>query len=1037
MNSRNRFLAITALPTPNRWGHASNASKLLGAYTLLVNGRPLGTGPGRRVGGGLNVDVYNVTELLAPGASRAGRQGAGAADVYVPAAAEAKNNNLIEISAFYGTSALQKQCQPGYPFPAGGDPQDCGGVLAAVFGGDGTVLAHTGDGRWQAFDATLMMNPTANWDKSPAKKGDYWAPGENWNMLHAPSSYSWSSSSSSSSSSSGWQPAVPRDAPAGDLHPARLVPKDAAPIALRRLPAARILPAPTTTAAAAAAAAAAAGQYGDRTAGTSIVQVFDLGINIQGGLNVSITNPGSSPVTIEVRLGEELNADGSAMCCPARSGNEYRALWTLAPGGGSRNSGGGGEAAAEAAAAAAAAAANRIVMHEYAEFRYVEFRNLPRALTLAEVEAWVVRYPFDGDLNEGAAASDDIRVNPRATTRFAVHSSGSAGRRGAADTTGVDHGAVDASASAAALESVWQLSKWTIEGASLDVNTDSNTRQRDVCTWDAYLATIEQGAVSPAGSAPLRRRMVQFMYEAGSYVNSWTEFEVAHVFALAAFGFDYNDYGADAGSSSSSSTSSSSSSSKVRQHLDAARAHSLVDTVSTKDGLAHCTPKPIIDWPRSALIDITGTPQADMCDEVCAPMNAHVATAVDSMADMAARVGRAAEAANYSRIATGVAAAMGRAFAAAGAACDPPAPACFTDEPNNSVGDNNKDNDNDHGRKKPTTTTTTTVQSSIFPLALPSRLLPALRQHAVAATANHNSTSSWGLGTDDNDDKEEGGGGGQAKPGLLAVLPFLKARNERQGRVMQASPWATGFMLRGLLQLALGADGAPPDASAASAAAEYVHAVLTATGENSWRQMMTQFNASMTMEAWSPKAGSGTMSHPWNAAPAYLVPHWVMGVRPLEPAYRRVLVAPMPSRALAAAGAGLRMPTLRGEITVSLSWGANRSGGGGSGGNGGGGSNGSSDSKCSVADCRASPQLAVEVGLPGNTAARVCVPAYLFSTGASDSTSDSHMPNVQLAVDGASISSGEVAWHGGALCLEQDIRGGQHKVVATAIVGSK
>ena len=94
-----------------------------------------------------------------------------------------------------------------------------------------------------------------------------------------------------------------------------------------------------------------------------------------------------------------------------------------------------------------------------------------------------------------------------------------------------------------------------------------------------------------------------------------------------------------------------------------------------------------------------------------------------------------------------------------------------------------------------------------------------------------------------------------------------RARNTAQGRVSQASPWATGFMLRGLYQLALGADGAAPNATAALAAATYAHDVLVANGTNSWLAMIDQYNASMTMEAWSPKAGSGTMSHPWNAAP--------------------------------------------------------------------------------------------------------------------------------------------------------------------------
>ena len=102
-----------------------------------VPSRPRAPG-GARAGAdiGLNVDVYNISELLAGGVD--GRGG----------------GSVLEIEAFYGTAALQARCQPGFPYPASGDPQDHGGVLAALFDASGRLLASTGDAHWLAFDGS-------------------------------------------------------------------------------------------------------------------------------------------------------------------------------------------------------------------------------------------------------------------------------------------------------------------------------------------------------------------------------------------------------------------------------------------------------------------------------------------------------------------------------------------------------------------------------------------------------------------------------------------------------------------------------------------------------------------------------------------------------------------------------------------------------------------------------------------------------------------------------------------------------------------
>ena len=59
----------------------------------------------------------------------------------------------------------------------------------------------------------------------------------------------------------------------------------------------------------------------------------------------------------------------------------------------------------------------------------------------------------------------------------------------------------------------------TINAAAIDLNTDSNTRQRDLCTLDAWLATRYQGGVAPGTAYHLRKRVVQNMFEPNGFVN--------------------------------------------------------------------------------------------------------------------------------------------------------------------------------------------------------------------------------------------------------------------------------------------------------------------------------------------------------------------------------------------------------------------------------------------------------------------------------------------------------------------------------------
>ncbi len=156
------FLSLTAKPVPNLLlSHGNNSSKLLCAYKLWVDGQPLGTGPGRKIGGSVLVDTYNLTAAVARVSSRSPTGGA----------------LVVAVETYYLAANAS-------------DADDTGGVLAVLH--DGRQLQRRRGGRrsrqlsqqqhhensaagatplpaharfrnapdeWEAFDATAGFNP--------------------------------------------------------------------------------------------------------------------------------------------------------------------------------------------------------------------------------------------------------------------------------------------------------------------------------------------------------------------------------------------------------------------------------------------------------------------------------------------------------------------------------------------------------------------------------------------------------------------------------------------------------------------------------------------------------------------------------------------------------------------------------------------------------------------------------------------------------------------------------------------------------------
>ncbi|MGB7266006.1 MAG: alpha-L-rhamnosidase C-terminal domain-containing protein [Terracidiphilus sp.] len=119
------------------------------------------------------------------------------------------------------------------------------------------------------------------------------------------------------------------------------------------------------------------------------------------------------------------------------------------------------------------------------------------------------------------------------------------------------------------------------------------------------------------------------------------------------------------------------------------------------------------------------------------------------------------------------------------------------------------------------------------------------------------------------------------------------------GRGMAVSVYAAQYLLQGLFEN--GEDTA-------------ALALMTAPGDRSWKHMVDS-GTTITWEAWDQKyKPNQDWNHAWGAAPANLLPRFVLGVRVLTPGWSIALIQPHPGALASVEG---RVPTPRGEISVA------------------------------------------------------------------------------------------------------------------------
>ena len=91
--------------------------------------------------------------------------------------------------------------------------------------------------------------------------------------------------------------------------------------------------------------------------------------------------------------------------------------------------------------------------------------------------------------------------------------------------------------------------------------------------------------------------------------------------------------------------------------------------------------------------------------------------------------------------------------------------------------------------------------------------------------------------------------------------------------------------------------------------------LMTRDEMRSWVNMM-RAGSTVSLEAWDIRLKPNLdWNHAWGAAPANILPRFVLGVRPLTPGFGTILIRPQPGALTAAQGI---VPTIRGPVMVSV-----------------------------------------------------------------------------------------------------------------------
>lgn len=129
---------------------------------------------------------------------------------------------------------------------------------------------------------------------------------------------------------------------------------------------------------------------------------------------------------------------------------------------------------------------------------------------------------------------------------------------------------------------------------------------------------------------------------------------------------------------------------------------------------------------------------------------------------------------------------------------------------------------------------------------------------------------------------------------LRSVIQFIKSRG------MACSVYGAQYLLEALYKYG---------------EAEYALSLMTAQHDRSWWNMISS-GGTIAWEAWDWKFKNNLdWNHAWGAAPANIIPRFLLGVRPMEPGFGRVLIHPQPAGIVELSG---KVPTPRGPIEIAM-----------------------------------------------------------------------------------------------------------------------
>lgn len=127
------------------------------------------------------------------------------------------------------------------------------------------------------------------------------------------------------------------------------------------------------------------------------------------------------------------------------------------------------------------------------------------------------------------------------------------------------------------------------------------------------------------------------------------------------------------------------------------------------------------------------------------------------------------------------------------------------------------------------------------------------------------------------------------------ILKYIRSRG------MVCSVYAAQFLMEAIYE---------------SGGDDYGLHMLTKQDERSWYNMVRK-NSTITYEAWDNKfKANQDWNHAWGAAPANIIPRYVVGVRPLEAGFAEMTIAPQTSNL---SEVQATVPTIRGSVEAKIS----------------------------------------------------------------------------------------------------------------------